>query len=284
MRALTDSKQLSDLYYRPEDINEARPAKPRVKKEVYERELNRLHHELVKWQYWLKATGQRVVIVVEGRDAAGKGGTIRRIVEPLDPHAATVVALPKPTEREMTQWYFQRYVPHLPAAGEIVVFDRSWYNRAGVERVMGFATQEQVQEFFESCPDFERMLVRSGIHVVKYWFSVNPYEQDRRLKRRIDDPLRRWKLSGMDLESRLRWDEYSKAKDEMFEYTDIPEAPWYVVASNNKRSARLNCITHMLSLFEYENLIPEPFELPPRPESTYQRPPREHYNYIDEVW
>ena len=214
---------------------------------AYESELRRLNIELVKWEEWIKAQGLKVVAIFEGRDAAGKGGAIKRIIEPSNPRYARVAALPAPTEREKTQWYFQRYVAHLPAAGEIVLFDRSWYNRAGVERVMGFCTDDEYQEFLRSCPEFERMLVRSGIILIKYWFSVSDAEQERRFQGRLDDPTKRWKLSPMDVESRSRWMDYSKAKDEMFAHTDIKQAPWWVVRSDNKRRARLNVISHLLS-------------------------------------
>jgi polyphosphate kinase 2 len=226
-----------------------------------------------------------VVTVFEGRDAAGKGGVIKRITESLSPRIVRVVALPAPTERERTQWYFQRYVAHLPAAGEIVFFDRSWYNRAGVERVMGFCTEDEYREFLRSCPEFERMLVRSGIILTKYWFSVSDEEQERRFQARIDDPTKRWKLSPMDLESRSRWVEYSRAKDEMFKYTDIKQAPWYVVNSDVKKRARLNCITHFLSLISYEDLTPEPIELPPRQDDVgYVRPPMSDQTFVPEVF
>ena len=240
--------------------------------------------ELVKLQEWVRHTGRRVVVIFEGRDAAGKGGTIKRITEPLNPRLCKVVALPAPTEREKTQWYFQRYVAHLPAAGEIVILDRSWYNRAGVERVMGFCTDEELAEFFRTCPEFERMLVRSGIQLIKYWFSVSDEEQERRFQGRLNDPTKRWKLSPMDLESRKRWADYSRAKDEMFAHTDIPEAPWYVVESDVKKHARLNCIAHLLSQIPYEDLTPEPIELEERPpQAEYERPPMEEQNFVPEI-
>src|SRR5438067_5936551 len=220
----------------------------------YEQELFRLQAELVKVQEWTRNVGARIVVVFEGRDAAGKGSTIKRITEFLNPRVVRIVALPAPTERERTQWYFQRYVEHLPAAGEIVLMDRSWYNRAGVERVMGFCTEPEYEEFMRSCPEFERMLVRSGIQLIKYWFSVSDEEQERRFQARVRDPMRRWKLSPMDLESRARWVEYSRAKDEMFRYTDARHAPWYVVRADDKRRARLNCIHHLLSMIPYEDL------------------------------
>ena len=227
------------------------PGRPKLTGKVYQEELRKLQVELSKLQEWVKVRGLKVVVIFEGRDAAGKGGSIKTITLGLNPRVARIVALPAPTERERTQWYFQRYTPHLPAAGEIVLLDRSWYNRAGVERVMGFATPEEVQEFYRSCPEFERMLVRSGIILVKYWFSVSDAEQERRFQARIDDPTRRWKLSPMDLQSRTRWVEYSIAKDEMFRYTDIKQAPWYVVAGDDKKRARLNVIHHLLSLIPY---------------------------------
>jgi polyphosphate kinase 2 len=254
-------------------------------KKKYEKELSKYHIELAKFQSWVKTTGQKIVIIFEGRDAAGKGGTIKTITEPLNPRIARVVALGTPTDREKTQWYFQRYVAHLPAAGEVVLFDRSWYNRAGVERVMGFATEEQVQEFLHSVPQFERMLVRSGITLIKYWFSVSAEEQERRFQSRIKHPTKRWKISPMDLESRNRWDEYSRVKDEMFAFTDIKQAPWYVVEADDKRRARLNAIHHLLGLFPYEDQVPPPLELPPRPtRSTYVRPPYEDQNIVPRVW
>ena len=226
-----------------------------------------------------------MVVIFEGRDAAGKGGTIKRITETLNPRIARVVALGTPTEREKTQWYFQRYVAHLPAAGEIVLFDRSWYNRAGVERVMGFCTDEEYREFLRSCPEFERMLVRSGIILIKYWFSVSDEEQEHRFQARIDDPTKRWKLSPMDMESRRRWVQYSVAKDEMFKYTDTKQAPWYVVNSDDKKRARLNCISHLLSLIPYEDLTPAPIELPPREDDFgYVRPPITDQTFIPEVY
>ncbi len=251
---------------------------------AYEKALTRQQIELVKLQEWVKHTGHRVAIVFEGRDAAGKGGTIKRITEALNPRICHVVALPAPTEREKTQWYFQRYVPHLPAAGEIVIFDRSWYNRAGVERVMGFCTDEEYREFMRSCPEFERMLVRAGIQLIKYWFSVSDEEQERRFQKRLTDPTKRWKLSPMDLESRKRWVDYSKAKDMMFAHTDIKQAPWYVVASDVKKHARLNCISHLLSLIPYEDVTPETVDLEERPEQAgYVRPPMDEQTFVPEI-
>jgi polyphosphate kinase 2 len=257
----------------------------RLQRKVYNKELARLQVELFKLQEWIVREGKKVVAIFEGRDAAGKGGTITRITENLNPRVCRVVALPKPTERERTQWYFQRYITHLPAAGEIVLFDRSWYNRAGVERVMGFCNDEEYQEFLRSCPEFERMLVRSGIHLIKYWFSVDAEEQGQRFYDRIHSPIKRWKFSPMDLESYLRWDDYSRAKDEMMGYTDIKQSPWYVVNSHDKRRARLNCISHLISLFPYEYDEPETIELPSREVDVgYVRPPMEDQTFIPEIY
>ena len=253
----------------------------RVPRRLYERELTRLQGELVKLKEWVRTSGERLVVVCEGRDAAGKGGVIKRITEYLNPRVARIVALPAPTDREKSQWYFQRYIAHLPAAGEIVLFDRSWYNRAGVEHVMGFCTAEEYRRFLQQCPILERLLVGDGIRLVKYWFSVSDEEQERRFRSRLEDPLRSWKLSPMDLESRARWVEYSKAKDEMFVHTDIVEAPWYVVEADDKRRARLNCIAHLLSIVPYEDVLEPPLELAPRPpESDYERPPRSLFHYV----
>jgi len=239
----------------------------------YEDALGDIYIELVKWQHWVKDQGLRVVLIFEGRDAAGKGGTIKRLMEPLNPRGCNIVALPAPSDRETTQWYYQRYVQHLPAAGEITVFDRSWYNRGGVERVMGFCTDKEYREFMRSCPEFERMLVRSGIIVLKYWFSVSDEEQERRFQKRATDKTKHWKLSPMDLESRDRWMEYSKAKDEMFFYTDINEAPWYVVNADIKKRARLNCLSHILKSIPYKDVMPAPKPLRPRKEQPdYKRP------------
>ena len=259
----------------PVDLENDEASPSKLKRKEYERELARLQLELVKLQHWVKHAGLRVVLVFEGRDAAGKGGVIKRIVEPLNPRGATIVALGTPSDREKTQWYFQRYIAHLPAAGEIVLFDRSWYNRAGVERVMGFCTDEEYWEFMHSCPELERMLIRDGIILRKYWFSVSDAEQERRFQKRSSDPTRRWKLSPMDLKSRDLWVAYSRAKDEMFRYTHTPEAPWYTVESDDKRRARLNCISHLLDTIEYQDVLPDPIELPARPEQEdYRRPPR----------
>ena len=252
---------------------------------VYGPELAKLQIELVKLQEWIKSRKLKVVVLFEGRDAAGKGGTIKRITQYLNPRACRIVALATPTEREKTQWYFQRYVQHLPAAGEMVLFDRSWYNRAGVERVMRFCADDEYEEFMRSCPEFERMLVRSGIKLIKYWFSVSDEEQERRFQDRLVDPTKRWKLSPMDLESRRRWVEYSRAKDIMFVHTDIKQAPWYVVEADVKKRARLNCIRHLLSLIPYEDLTPEPIELPPRtPDAGYIRPPKDDQSLVPDYY
>ncbi len=259
--------------------------RPKLNKAFYEKELARLQEELVKLQYWVKNHELRVVIVFEGRDAAGKGGMIKRITESLNPRGCRVVALLAPTEREKTQWYFQRYVEHLPAGGEIVLFDRSWYNRALVERVMGFCTEEQYREFMHSCPEFERMLVRSGIILLKYWFSVSDEEQERRFQARVATPAKRWKFSPMDIESRNHWVDYSIAKDKMFEYTDIKQAPWYVVNADDKRRAHLNCISHILSMIPYEDVIPQPIVLPPRGgDKGYIRPPMTEQTFVPEKY
>ena len=251
----------------------------------YNRELAALHVRLVKLQRFVRTEGLKVCMLFEGRDAAGKGGTIKRITAPLNPRVCRVVALDKPSERERTQWYFQRYVAHLPAAGELVLFDRSWYNRAGVERVMGFCTPAEYTEFLRTCPAFERMLQSSGIRLLKYWFSVSVQEQARRFQKRIDDPRRRWKISPMDLESRARWDDYSQAKDQMMLYTDTPDSPWFVVNSNNKRRARLNCIHHLLSQLPITEIVPPPIELPPlQPATGYVRTPMESQRFVPEVF
>jgi polyphosphate kinase 2 len=266
----------------PREAAEAEEAaSTKLGRKVYEEELARLQLELIKLQEWIKHGRLQVVVIFEGRDAAGKGGTIKRITESLNPRICRVVALAAPTERERTQWYFQRYVAHLPAAGEMVLFDRSWYNRAGVERVMGFCTEEEYQEFLRACPEFERMLIRSGITLVKYWFSVSDAEQERQFQRRLQVPTRRWKLSPMDLKSRELWIEYSRAKDDMFHYTDTKQAPWYVVEADDKRRARLNCISHLLAQVPYEDLTPEPIKLPPRrDDSGYVRPPMSEQTFV----
>jgi polyphosphate kinase 2 len=286
-RRLVDPKASSGLYRSDVETNptpvEAKTM--RLGKDCdYERELRRLQIELVKLQEWVRQEKLRVVVLFEGRDAAGKGGAIKRITESLNPRVCRVVALSTPTEREQSQWYFQRYVPFLPAAGEMVLFDRSWYNRAGVERVMGFCTEAQFVEFMQSCPEFERMLVRSGIRLIKYWFSVSDEEQERRFQDRMKNPTKRWKLSPMDLESRTHWAEYSRAKDEMFAVTDLKQTPWYVVNAEDKKSARLNVIQHLLSLFSYRDLTPQPLALPPLDKTKYVRPPIQEQNFIPEVY
>ena len=256
----------------------------KLPKKLYEKELTRLQRELVKLQEWVRHEGIKMCVLFEGRDAAGKGGTIKRIVERTNPRIVRVVALDKPTEKEQTQWYFQRYVGHLPAAGEIVLFDRSWYNRAGVEHVMGFCTQEEYEEFLRSCPELERMLIRSGVVLVKYWFSVSDEEQERRFQQRINNPEKRWKLSKMDLESRARWVDYSRAKDRMFQYTDTKWSPWWVVEADDKRRARLNCISHLLSLVDYEDLTSAELEIPSRQAETYIRPPMADQAFVPELY
>ena len=257
--------------------------KDKLIKKEYEKQLNLLQVELVKLQRWIQTKGLKVVVLFEGRDAAGKGGVIKRITQRLNPRVCKVVALGTPTEKEKTQWYFQRYIPHLPAAGEMVLFDRSWYNRAGVESVMGFCTEDEHREFLRSSPEFERMLVRSGIKLIKYWFSVSDEEQERRFQYRIKDRTKRWKLSDMDLQSRARWMEYSKAKDIMFAHTDIKQAPWYVVNADNKKRARLNCICHLLSMIPYKDIKPKPIKIPPRQKRVgYVRPPIEDQNFVPE--
>jgi polyphosphate kinase 2 len=266
-------------------VEEAPRSTRKVDKAGYEKELARLQLELVKQQEYIRARGLRVVVLFEGRDAAGKGGAIQRITESLNPRAARIVALPAPTDVEKGQWYFQRYVGHLPAKGQMVLFDRSWYNRAGVERVMGFCTDEEYEEFLRACPEFERMLVRSGIVLVKYWFSVSDTEQERRFQARLEDPAKRWKLSPMDLEARNRWVQFSRAKDAMFAATDIPEAPWWVVDAEVKKRARLNVIHHLLGQVPYDDLTPKAPKLPrrPRDQDDYVRPPKEMQKIIPDV-
>jgi len=259
--------------------------KGRIKKSFYFKELERLQVELVKLQDWVKYKGLKVVVIFEGRDAAGKGGVIKRITQRLNPRITKVVALPVPTEREKTQWYYQRYVSYLPAAGEMMLFDRSWYNRAGVEKVMGFCTQKEYEEFLRTCPEFERMLVRSGIVLIKYWFSVSDEEQEKRFLDRINTPLKRWKISEMDLASRTHWVDYSIAKDKMFQYTDIKQAPWYVVEADDKRKARLNCISHLLSKIDYKQVPYKKLKLPPLQDKTgYMRPPKDEQTYVTEKY
>ena len=266
--------EIEDRHPLPQEFAVAETDEERAYRRTYFRELLRLQAELVKLQDWVAATKQKVVILFEGRDAAGKGSAIKRITQRLNPRVCRVVALPAPNDRERTQWYFQRYVSHLPAAGEIVLFDRSWYNRAGVEKVMGFCTADEVEEFFRSVPEFERMLVRSGIHLLKYWFSITDEEQHLRFLGRVHDPLKQWKLSPMDLESRRRWEDYTRAKEEMLERTHIPEAPWWVVQAVDKKRARLNCIQHLLDQFDYVDVEHPPIELPERERhADYSRRP-----------
>ncbi len=256
------------------------------KKKFYEAELRRLQIELVKLQEWIRQKGLKVVVIFEGRDAAGKGGVIKRITEPLNPRICKVVALGKPTEREESQWYYQRYVPHLPAAGEMVLFDRSWYNCAGVDHVMGFVSDKTYCEFLRSCPEFERMLINSDTILIKYWFSVSDEEQEKRFQKRNTDPIKRWKLSPMDIKSRDKWVEFSKAKDVMFTYTDTPHAPWYVVDADNKKRARLNCIHHLLSVIPYKDLTPDTITMPERrvDDSGYERPPFDSQTFVPEIY
>lgn len=256
-----------------------------IKNRVYEKEINELGIELVKLQEWIKKEGLKVVVIFEGRDAAGKGGVIKTITQYTNPRIVRTVALGTPTEKEKTQWYFQRYIAYLPSAGEMVLFDRSWYNRAGVEKVMGFCTTNEYNEFLRSCPEFERMLIRSGIILIKYWFSVSDEEQEKRFQARIDDPAKQWKLSPMDLESRARWVEYSKAKDEMFSFTDIKQAPWYVVNADDKKRARLNTIFHLLKHIPYKEVKKEKIKLPPRQnDKGYVRPPITEQTFVPEVY
>lgn len=252
----------------------------KLRKDAYETELERLQRELVKLQEWVRREGLRVCVLFEGRDAAGKGGSIKRIVDRTNPRVVRVVALDKPNDREVTQWYFQRYVAHLPAAGEIVLFDRSWYNRAGVERVMGFCSDAEYEDFLEACPQFERLLIRSGIVLIKFWFSVSDQEQEARFAERIANPEKRWKLSDMDLESRTRWVDYSNAKDVMFEHTDVDDSPWWVVNADDKRRARLNCIRHLLDSFDYTDFTSDELEMPPRQERVYERPPLGEQRFV----
>ena len=260
-------------------------ASRKVKNKLYQKELKRLQIELVKLQEWIKEKGLKVVVLFEGRDAAGKGGTIKRIIQRMNPRICRVVALGTPTEKEKTQWYFQRYAAHLPAAGEMVLFDRSWYNRAGVERVMRFCSDAEYKEFLHSCPEFERMLIRSGIILIKYWFSVSDEEQEERFQARMHDPTKRWKLSPMDMESRRRWQDYSRAKDEMMAYTDIKQSPWYCVHADNKKRARLNCIRHLLGCIPYKDLTPKSVKLPPRScDRGYVRPPISEQTFVPECY
>jgi polyphosphate kinase 2 len=266
-------------------VGDGKPPRKRQRKYKYIDELVRLQFELIKLQEWVRREGLRVVVIFEGRDAAGKGGVIKRISESLNPRICRIVALGTPTERERGQWYFQRYVAQLPARGEMVLFDRSWYNRAGVEHVMGFCTEDEYWEFLRACPLFEEMLVRSRIKLIKYWFSVNDEEQERRFIERMHNPIKRWKLSPMDVESRERWVEYSKAKDRMLKYTDSKHAPWYIVDADDKKSARLNCIAHLLGQVPYQDLRPVDIELPPRqPDSGYKRPKKSSQNWVARIY
>nr|WP_173846752.1 polyphosphate kinase 2 [Moraxella osloensis] len=272
---------IQDLRYNGQPLTDSQ----KIARHIYFNELIRLQKELIKLQDWVVATGERIVVIFEGRDSAGKGGAIKRITQRLNPRVCRVAALPAPNDREKTQWYFQRYVAHLPAAGEIVLFDRSWYNRAGVERVMGFCTDAQYEEFFESVPEFERMLVRSGIRLIKYWFSISDDEQESRFMSRIYDPLKQWKLSPMDLESRRRWEDYTKAKEVMFERTHIPEARWWVVEGDDKKKARLNCINHLLSQIPYQEIQRDNVVLPEREHhDNYQREPIAEDMYVPNVY
>lgn len=272
---------IQDLRYDGQPLTDSQ----KIARHIYFNELIRLQKELIKLQDWVVATGERIVVIFEGRDSAGKGGAIKRITQRLNPRVCRVAALPAPNDREKTQWYFQRYVAHLPAAGEIVLFDRSWYNRAGVERVMGFCTEAQYEEFFESVPEFERMLVRSGIRLIKYWFSISDDEQESRFMSRIYDPLKQWKLSPMDLESRRRWEDYTKAKEVMFERTHIPEARWWVVEGDDKKKARLNCINHLLSQIPYQEIQRDNVVLPEREHhDNYQREPIPEDMYVPNVY
>ena len=272
---------IQDLRYDGQPLTDSQ----KIARHIYFNELIRLQKELIKLQDWVVATGERIVVIFEGRDSAGKGGAIKRITQRLNPRVCRVAALPAPNDREKTQWYFQRYVAHLPAAGEIVLFDRSWYNRAGVERVMGFCTDAQYEEFFESVPEFERMLVRSGIRLIKYWFSISDDEQESRFMSRIYDPLKQWKLSPMDLESRRRWEDYTKAKEVMFERTHIPEARWWVVEGDDKKKARLNCINHLLSQIPYKKIERDEVVLPEREHhDNYQREPIAEDMYVPNVY
>ncbi len=282
-KPLNESKKVKSEKSRSEKSKSKKQKK--LDKKVYKQALRQLQIELVKLQYWVKEKNLKVVVLFEGRDAAGKGGAIKRISECLNPRICRVVALGTPTEKEKSQWYFQRYVAQLPAAGEITLFDRSWYNRAGVERVMGFCTHQEYVEFLRSCPEFEHMLQRSGIVLIKYWFSVSDEEQEKRFQERINDPTKRWKLSPMDIEARARWVEYSKAKDDMFAATDTTRAPWNVVEADDKKRARLNCMSHLLSQIDYEDLTPPPLELPKRQKKIdYERPPLETQNFVPDQY
>ncbi|HYG85658.1 MAG TPA: polyphosphate kinase 2 [Azospirillum sp.] len=284
---LRDAKEVATIEAHWSVVGDAKPAKPAKPGKAYKYvdELARLQFELIKLQEWVRVQGLKVCVIFEGRDAAGKGGVIKRITESLNPRVCRIVALGTPTEKERGQWYFQRYVAQLPAKGEIVLFDRSWYNRAGVERVMGFCTDDEYKEFLRACPLFEEMLVRSGIILIKYWFSVSDEEQEKRFAERMRNPIKRWKLSPMDLESRKHWVEYSKAKDVMLEHTDRKLTPWYIVDADNKKRARLNCIYHLLQQIQYKDLTPVEMELPPRQDDDgYKRPKKSKQNWVHEVY
>jgi polyphosphate kinase 2 len=282
---LADAKEVSKIEDRWEVVGNGHPPRKPAKKYKYIEELARLQRELIKLQEWVRLQGLRVVVVFEGRDAAGKGGVIKRISESLNPRICRIVALGTPTERERGQWYFQRYVAQLPARGEIVLFDRSWYNRAGVERVMGFCTDAEYREFLRACPLFEEMLVRSGIHLIKYWFSVSDEVQEERFTERMRNPTKRWKLSPLDLQARERWVDYSRAKDTMLEYTDCKRTPWHIVDADNKKKARLNCIAHLLKQIPYKDLRPLEFPLPPRQaDDGYKRPKKSAQNWIPQIY
>ncbi len=276
-------KQKTQLADRPNGEEESSAVKPKLKRKEYEQRLAELHEELVKLQFWVKSTGARIIVVFEGRDAAGKGGVIKRLTERVSPRVFRVIALPAPSERERTQIYFQRYFEHFPAAGEIVIFDRSWYNRTGVERVMGFCTDEQYERFLKICPAWEKDVIDSGLVLIKYWFEVGKDEQTRRFLERIHDPRKTWKLSPMDLESHRRWYDYSRARDAMFAATDTDESPWYVVQADDKRRARLNCIAHFLSIIPYDHIKPEKVNLPPRQKARGYREPYYPYRFIEET-
>ena len=276
---------MGDIPEGPEGTHDERyTSRGRLRSSVYQAEMKRLQEQLVLLQYWIQSQGLKVLVIFEGRGSAGKGGVIKRITERTSPRTVRIVALPKPTDRERTQWYFQRYVEHLPAAGEMVLFDRSWYNRSNVEWVMGLCTDDEHQEFLRSCPEFERMLVRSGIVVLKYWFSVSASEQQRRFEARNAEPLKRWKLSDMDLAERELYVRYSEAKDVTFQYTDIKQAPWYVVPSDDKLAARLNCITHLLAQFDYEDVAPDPVVLPQMKQIPYVRTPMHEQSFVPQLW
>lgn len=282
---VADDVSVDDSAEKKEEKEEKRYKKSgKLRRKFYEKELRRLQEEFVKLQRWVAQENLKVCIIFEGRGSAGKGGVIKRITERTNPRVVRTVALPKPSDRERTQWYFQRYVSHLPAAGEIVLFDRSWYNRSNVEHVMGFATQDQVEEFLRSCPQFERMLVRSGITLLKYWFSVSYEQQRKRFNSRNMEPLKRWKLSDIDIAEHRMFDRFSQAKDMTFEYTDIKQAPWFVVPADDKKKARLNCMHHILSQIKYEDMIRPPVDLPDREEFPYIRPPMDEQTFVDAVY